>query len=109
MLDPSEIVQEPGFPEAPGSSSSHRVCQSCYDEVTAAVPGGLRGVGANSMERVVVAENSLTIPASSGTGRNHQSSSQLSDLAEYVSFSIVYIESDRNSVGVQYVIGTWNK
>lgn len=58
-----------------GSSSTHRVCEPCYDATTASVgvPRSLR-----TPERVVVDAQSLLIP-------NHmrsQESSQISDLAE---------------------------
>jgi hypothetical protein len=58
---------------------------SCYDEVNASVPSRLRGTRTTSMERIVVDQERLTIP---GNLSRRQSSSQLSDLAEYV-FSIL--------------------
>ncbi|KAJ7068152.1 hypothetical protein C8F01DRAFT_1334775, partial [Mycena amicta] len=80
LLDPSDIVQDPTFPEASASASSQRVCSSCHDEVNASVPSRLYGLRATSMERIEVDQERLSIP-----GRNlsrRQSSSQLSDLAE---------------------------
>ncbi|KAF7301382.1 Ankyrin unc44 [Mycena indigotica] len=80
LLDPSDIVQDPAFPETGASASSQRVCSSCHDEVNASVPSRLYGLRATSMERIEVDQERLSIP-----GRNlsrRQSSSQLSDLAE---------------------------
>ncbi len=82
LLDPSDIVQEPGFPEGVATSSSQRVCRGCHDEVNGNIPSGLAGMRANSMERVFVDQGLLTIPSHLSRG---DSSSQLSDLAEYVS------------------------
>lgn len=50
---------------------------SCYDEANATVPSRLQ----TSMERIVVDQARLSIP---GNLSRTQSSSQLSDLAEYV-------------------------
>nr|GAT54053.1 ankyrin unc44 [Mycena chlorophos] len=80
LLDPSDIVQDPSFPETSASASSQRVCSSCHDQVNASVPSRLYGLRATSMERIEVDSQRLSIP-----GRNlsrRQSSSQLSDLAE---------------------------
>lgn len=66
--------------ESVPSTSSHRVCQSCYDEVNARVPTRLQGTRATSMERIVVDQARLNV---SGRLSRQQSSSQLSDLAEY--------------------------
>ncbi|KAF9469007.1 hypothetical protein BDZ94DRAFT_1245146 [Collybia nuda] len=79
LLDPSEIVHDPGIPETQVSTTSQRVCQTCYDEVNASVPGRLLGSRTTSMERIVVDQARLTIP---GHLSRRQSSSQLSDLAE---------------------------
>jgi FYVE zinc finger len=78
LLDPSDVVQDPACPEGPSTASSHRVCHSCYDEVTATVPSAL-GVGTTSMERIVVGQERLSIP---GNLSRRQSTSQLSDLSE---------------------------
>ncbi|KAF5393644.1 hypothetical protein D9757_000137 [Collybiopsis confluens] len=93
LLDPSDIVHEPGNPATSingegssrtvgVSSSSHRVCQNCFEEVTGSVPSGIQGIRATTMERVFVdldqERQRLTIPNQS----RRQSSSQLSDLAE---------------------------
>ncbi|KAJ7179178.1 hypothetical protein C8R46DRAFT_1345583 [Mycena filopes] len=79
LLDPSDIVQDPAFPESTASASSQRVCSSCHDEVNAAVPSRLYGMRATSMERIEVDQERLVIP---GNLSRRQSSSQLSDLAE---------------------------
>ncbi|KAF8076260.1 hypothetical protein FPV67DRAFT_1558766 [Lyophyllum atratum] len=79
LLDPSDIVHDPVSPEIQASASSQRVCQTCFDEVNAGVPGGLSGSRTTSMERIVVDQARLTIP---GHLTRRQSSSQLSDLAE---------------------------
>lgn len=55
------------------------MCISCYEQVTSRVPAGLQTRVA-SLERVVVSAERLSIPSSS----RGQSSSQLSDLAEYI-------------------------
>jgi hypothetical protein len=54
---------------------------SCYDEANATVPSRLQGARGTSMERIVVDQARLSIP---GNLSRMQSSSQLSDLAEYV-------------------------
>ncbi|KAJ7095261.1 FYVE-domain-containing protein, partial [Mycena belliarum] len=79
LLDPSDIVQDPLFPDTTASASSQRVCSSCYDEVNASVPSRLYGMRATSMERIEVDQQRLSIP---GQLSRRQSSSQLSDLAE---------------------------
>lgn len=77
MLDPSDVVLEPSMSETHmgGGSSTHRVCEPCYDATSASVgvPRLLR-----TPERIVVDAQSLLVP-------NHmrsQESSQISDLAE---------------------------
>ncbi|KZP12103.1 hypothetical protein FIBSPDRAFT_870598 [Athelia psychrophila] len=79
LLDPSDIVHDPAFPEPISSGSSHRVCGSCFDEVNAPVPNGLRAARGASMERIVVDSQHLMIP---GHLSRSQSSSIISDLAE---------------------------
>ncbi|KAJ6629117.1 hypothetical protein B0H10DRAFT_1776834, partial [Mycena sp. CBHHK59/15] len=79
LLDPSDIVQDPAFPEATASASSQRVCLACHDEVNASVPSRLYGLRATSMERIEVDQGRLSIP---GHLSRRQSSSQLSDLAD---------------------------
>ncbi|KAF7352895.1 Ankyrin unc44 [Mycena venus] len=79
LLDPSDIVQDPAFPDTTASASSQRVCSSCHDEVNASVPSRLYGLRATSMERIEVDQQRLSIP---GHLSRRQSSSQLSDLAE---------------------------
>ncbi|KAG5648689.1 hypothetical protein DXG03_000035 [Asterophora parasitica] len=83
LLDPSDIVHDPAVPETQASASSQRVCQTCFEEVNAGVPGRLlSGSRTTSMERIFVDQARLTIP---GQLSRTQSSSQLSDLAECVS------------------------
>ncbi|KAF9451638.1 hypothetical protein P691DRAFT_723651 [Macrolepiota fuliginosa MF-IS2] len=78
LLDPADIVHDPSGPEPSGSSSTQRVCQTCYDEVFAGVPSRLTSRG-NAIERIVVDQERLTVP---GGLTRRQSSSQLSDLAD---------------------------
>ncbi|KAJ6516018.1 hypothetical protein C8R45DRAFT_1087145 [Mycena sanguinolenta] len=80
LLDPSDIVHDPAFPEGTASASSQRVCSSCHDEVNASVPSRLYGMRATSMERIEVDQQRLLSPGHHLSRR--QSSSQLSDLAE---------------------------
>ncbi|KAJ3892916.1 hypothetical protein GG344DRAFT_87465 [Lentinula edodes] len=70
------------------SSSSHRVCQTCFDEVSGNLPASVHGLlrsagGIAGMERVFVNQERLSIhdPRNS-TAMRRQTSSQLSDLAE---------------------------
>ncbi|TRM67932.1 hypothetical protein BD626DRAFT_394536 [Schizophyllum amplum] len=76
LLDPSEIVQDPVFPEASFTSGTQRVCEACYHEANASVPAMLQGSSMNSLERIVVDSHHLNVPS------RRQSASQLSDLAE---------------------------
>src|SRR5712672_1051021 len=76
-LDPSEIVQDPTAPDSSASTSSQRVCQSCYDIVSVSAPSRFRDWAA-SVERIFVDNARLSVPNSS-----RETSSQLSDLAEY--------------------------
>ncbi|ELU45502.1 ankyrin repeats (3 copies) domain-containing protein [Rhizoctonia solani AG-1 IA] len=79
VLDPSDVVLEPSVAEHqsnyPGSSSTHRVCESCYDATIASVgiPRSLR-----TPERIVVDTQSLLVPRR----MRSQESSQISDLAD---------------------------
>ncbi|KAI0306973.1 hypothetical protein B0F90DRAFT_1813808 [Multifurca ochricompacta] len=77
LLDPSEIVQDPTFPDSSASTSSQRVCQSCYDAVNVTVPSRFRDNGVASMERIFVDQARLSVPSLS-----RETSSQLSDLAD---------------------------
>ncbi|KAH7887859.1 hypothetical protein F5I97DRAFT_1806415, partial [Phlebopus sp. FC_14] len=79
FLDPSDIVHDPAFPESTASSSSQRVCQSCFDEVNATVPVRFQNSGSSAMERIFVDQARLMAP---GQLSRQGSSSQLSDLAE---------------------------
>ncbi|KIY52340.1 FYVE-domain-containing protein [Fistulina hepatica ATCC 64428] len=83
VLDPSEIVQDPYFPETVASAgTSHRICQSCFDQVNGTVPAGLHATQVDSMERIFVDPGRLSIPGQSRGGRGGEASSQISDLAE---------------------------
>ncbi|KAJ3920784.1 hypothetical protein F5877DRAFT_37357 [Lentinula edodes] len=70
------------------SSSSHRVCQTCFDEVSGNLPASVHGLlrsagGIAGMERVFVNQERLSIPdPRNSTAMRRQTSSQLSDLAE---------------------------
>ncbi|KAG1753914.1 uncharacterized protein EDB91DRAFT_1043176 [Suillus paluster] len=79
LLDPSDIVRDPVFPETAGSTSSHRVCQGCYDEVNASIPTRFSGSTSSALERIVIDQRRLMAP---GQLHRQESSSQLSDLAE---------------------------
>ncbi|KAH9994110.1 FYVE zinc finger-domain-containing protein [Russula compacta] len=76
-LDPSEIVQDPISPESSASTSSQRVCRSCYDAVSVTAPNRFRDSGVASMERIFVDQARLSVP-----NLSRETSSQLSDLAE---------------------------
>lgn len=78
LLDPSDIVHDPSFPEATPGASQQRVCQNCYEEVTATIPNGLSASRTNSLERIFIDQRRLNVPSPTRA----QSSSQLSDLAE---------------------------
>ncbi|KAJ1309052.1 hypothetical protein OPQ81_004732 [Rhizoctonia solani] len=79
VLDPSDVVLEPSMAEHhssySGSSSTHRVCEPCYDATTASmgVPRSLR-----TPERIVVDSQNLLVPRRTRS----QESSQISDLAD---------------------------
>lgn len=77
MLDPSDVVLEPSMGEtySGGGSSTHRVCEPCYDATTASV-GVQRSL--RTPERIMVDTQSLLVPSS----LRSQESSQISDLAE---------------------------
>ncbi|KAG6817214.1 hypothetical protein H0H87_011572 [Tephrocybe sp. NHM501043] len=79
LLDPSDIVHDPAFPEVQASASSQRVCESCFEEANAGVPARLLSTRNMSMERIFVDQARLSVP---GRLTRRQSSSQLSDLAE---------------------------
>ncbi|OBZ76329.1 hypothetical protein A0H81_03981 [Grifola frondosa] len=78
LLDPSDVVHDPSFPDFSAVPSQQRVCQTCYEEVTATVPNSLYTSRTTSMERIFIDQRRLSIPSPSSI----QSSSQLSDLAE---------------------------
>ncbi|CAE6486675.1 unnamed protein product [Rhizoctonia solani] len=78
VLDPSDVVLEPSVAEHSnysGSSSTHRVCEPCYDATTASV-GVQRSL--RTPERIVVDTQSLLAPRH----MRSQESSQISDLAD---------------------------
>ncbi|KAG8928147.1 hypothetical protein FRC02_007296 [Tulasnella sp. 418] len=78
LLDPADVVHDPVYPDTHHSTTSaHRVCETCYDVVTAAVPSPLRMSRSNTMEGIVVSENRLAVP-----GHSREVSSQISDLAD---------------------------
>lgn len=87
MLDPADVVLNPDplLTEVPSPTILHRVCQSCYEEVSNAIPSRLYRT--SPMERIVINQDGLTIP---GSLTRRESSSQLSDLAEYVDTSYLY-------------------
>ena len=77
-MDPTDVVHDPAIPiPATHTATSHRVCVSCFEELNAAVPTNVQR--ASSLERIVVAQERLSVPSPT---RRQQSSSQLSDLAD---------------------------
>ncbi|KAG8746412.1 hypothetical protein FRC10_005123 [Ceratobasidium sp. 414] len=76
VLDPSDVVLEPSVVSGQyaGGSSTHRVCESCYDATTVSVgvPRSLR-----TPERIMVDAQSLLVPSHM---RSQESS--ISDLAD---------------------------
>ncbi|KAJ3517969.1 hypothetical protein NLJ89_g163 [Agrocybe chaxingu] len=77
MLDPADVVHDPALPEPASPAASHRVCQTCYEEVNSNIPTRLHRT--STMERIIVDQERLTVP---GSLTRRQSSSQLSDLAD---------------------------
>lgn len=80
LLDPSDVVRDPADADVSHTPALQRVCQACYEQTTAVVPTGLHPARTTSMERIVIDQARLMTPSPS----RQQSSSQLSDLAEYV-------------------------
>ncbi|KAI0049654.1 FYVE-domain-containing protein [Auriscalpium vulgare] len=78
LLDPSDIVNDPSFPEMTASASSQRVCQTCHDAVNVHIPTRFQENRVASMERIFVDQARLSVPSLS----REASSSQLSDLAD---------------------------
>lgn len=79
LLDPSDIVHDPVAGESStASTSTQRVCQSCYEAVNS-VPSPLQGSRVASMERIFIDQGRLSVLRST-----RQLSSQLSDLNESV-------------------------
>ncbi|KAF8505962.1 FYVE zinc finger-domain-containing protein, partial [Russula emetica] len=76
-LDPSEIVRDPTYPDSTASTSSQRVCQSCYEAVSIPASGRFRDNGMASMERIFVDQARLSV-----RNLSRETSSHLSDLAE---------------------------
>jgi hypothetical protein len=58
-----------------------RVCRNCFDVVNAPVPNALRSARTNSLERVIVEQEGLNV---THLAPRRHTSSQLSDLSEYV-------------------------
>lgn len=84
MLDPTEVVQDPAMQDSsPSYNSPQRVCETCFDETNArtSIPSRLQGSSSSSMERIVIDEGRLAVPRDS---RRDETSSQISDLAEWV-------------------------
>ena len=81
MLDPADVVLNPDplMTEVPLPTTLHRVCRSCYQEVSDNIPSRLHR--ASPIGRIVVDQEHLAIP---GSLARRESSSQLSDLAECV-------------------------
>ncbi|KAG8804699.1 hypothetical protein FRC16_003589 [Serendipita sp. 398] len=80
LLDPADVVQDPAHVDLYGSlSSTHRVCDSCYEQATANVPSRFQNAqNGSSLERIVVESASLlSVPRS-----RQNSMSQISDLAD---------------------------
>lgn len=87
LLDPSEVVTDPGAPEERHTTPTlQRVCQSCYDEVCTDVPGPLRSSQGTGIEGVMVNNQSLLV---GGHMRAGEDTSQISDLTEFVFFLAV--------------------
>lgn len=77
-LDPADVVHDPSYHENPAHGSSlHRVCESCYEQTTVAVPSPLLRGGSRSMEGIVISQSSLAVP-----NHNRDEGSQISDLAD---------------------------
>ena len=68
-------------------TTQQRVCIGCHEAVTAAVPTGLAASRTNSLERIFIDQRRLNIPSPTRA----QSSSQLSDLAEYVQLLVLVL------------------
>jgi len=80
LLDPSEVVTDPGVPEERHTEPTlQRVCQTCYDEVCTDVPGPLRSSRNTGMDGVIVNNRSLAVH---GQTRLGDDTSQISDLAD---------------------------
>lgn len=91
-LEASEVVRDPAM-AADGANhegpSMQRVCEACFDETNAnaEMPARLRRSSSSTVERIVIDEQRLAIPRNL---RHQESSSQISDLAEYVIQSMLY-------------------
>jgi len=78
LLDPADVVQDPAYTDVFGfPSAMHRVCDSCYEQATANVPGRFQRSN-TSLERIVIESASLL----SAARRREDSMSQISDLAD---------------------------
>ncbi|KAF8528769.1 hypothetical protein BU17DRAFT_37329 [Hysterangium stoloniferum] len=78
ILDPEDVVRDPGTHEVSPSSSTHRVCSSCHEIVNSNVPGKLRGLHTASLERIEVSRSHLAVHSS----QRREVSSQISDLSD---------------------------
>ena len=77
-MDPTDVVHDPAIPiPTTHTATSHRVCVPCFEELNATVPTNVQR--ASSLERIVVAQERLSVPSPT---RRQQSNSQLSDLAD---------------------------
>ncbi|KZP00136.1 FYVE-domain-containing protein, partial [Calocera viscosa TUFC12733] len=74
-LDPAEVILDPSMAVPALPETQHRVCQSCYEELTAnaSVPGQLR----TGLNGIVIDSERLSVP-----GISRDASSVVSDLTE---------------------------
>ncbi|KAJ3758497.1 FYVE-domain-containing protein [Lentinula raphanica] len=94
LLDPEDVSNSNHGPAHDKNNHRLRVCQTCFEESTGAVPRALsrsRSLGLNTdgervlgmgMERVLVQQGMLNVPSSRTAQMRRETSSQLSDLAE---------------------------
>lgn len=79
LLQPSDTVSDPAFPERIATASFQRVCRGCFDTHNVSVPAGLQPSASTAAGRITTEPGRLSIP---GHVTRQNSSSQLSDLAE---------------------------
>ncbi|KAH7105458.1 hypothetical protein BKA62DRAFT_612996 [Auriculariales sp. MPI-PUGE-AT-0066] len=75
-LDPVDVVLDPFSSDSSSHNSTHRVCQTCFDQSNATIPSALISARTSSLERIVLDSGRLIAPSHSAV------SSQVSDLAE---------------------------